>query len=86
MTKYQNLLIQQLRDNCGGEVSVTFAERREDGNCENSYTLIRTWTATDACGNNTTTSQTITVTDDKVPVLSGVPADVGGRLREKYQQ
>jgi len=65
-------------DNCGGEVApvVTYAEVRTDGNCANSYTLTRTWTATDACGNTDVDEQVITVQDTTDPVLAGVPADV----------
>src|SRR5437899_1659844 len=54
---------------------VLFTESRTDGNCAGSYTLTRTWTATDACGNSTSKSQKITVTDTTAPTLTGVPAD-----------
>ncbi|MBL7942489.1 MAG: hypothetical protein JNM00_06970, partial [Flavobacteriales bacterium] len=40
------------------------------------YTIIRTWTAIDECGNIATAVQTITVVDTTAPVLYGVPADV----------
>ena len=40
--------------------------------CE--YTITRTFTATDACGNSTSASQTITVEDTTAPELS-IPAD-----------
>jgi hypothetical protein len=40
-----------------------------------AYTLVRTWTALDDCGNTTTTVQEITVVDTTPPVLVGVPAD-----------
>ncbi|MEL6922583.1 MAG: hypothetical protein AAFO94_00930 [Bacteroidota bacterium] len=62
-------------DNCAGTVSFEFAERRIDGNCEYNYTLIRTWTASDICGNTATATQEIVVEDTKVPTLNGVPAD-----------
>ena len=45
-------------------------EVRIDGNCPHNYTLVRTWTATDRCGNNSSESQTITVQDTTPPVVS----------------
>ncbi len=38
-------------DECG-EVSVLFEEERISGDCTNQYTLVRTWTAVDSCGNS----------------------------------
>ena len=62
-------------DNCDTDVTIKFdGEDRTDGQCEDSYTLTRTWTATDNCGNSTTLSQTITVQDTTKPVLT-IPAD-----------
>ncbi|WP_164905520.1 hypothetical protein, partial [Flavobacterium sufflavum] len=55
---------------------VTYKEVRADGNCASNYTLTRTWTAKDACGNESSKSQTITVKDTTAPVLSNAPADV----------
>lgn len=52
--------------------------------CDGTGTIVRTWSATDACGNNSTCNQTITVVDTTPPVLSScpanitVPADAGG--------
>ncbi|WP_042247377.1 HYR domain-containing protein, partial [Jejuia pallidilutea] len=34
------------------------------------------WTVTDAAGNTTTCTQTVTVTDDEDPVIATCPADV----------
>jgi alpha-tubulin suppressor-like RCC1 family protein len=61
-------------DNCSIPV-VTYSESRADGNCSGNYTLTRTWTATDACGNTSSKTQVITVQDTQVPVLSAAPAD-----------
>ncbi len=57
-------------DNCDSEVPVVFTETRTDGNCENSYTLARTWTATDDCGNETSFTQTVIVSDNTAPEVS----------------
>ena len=38
-------------------------------------TIIRTWTATDLCGNTATCQQTINVEDTTAPTLAGIPAD-----------
>ncbi|MFD2907740.1 gliding motility-associated C-terminal domain-containing protein [Flavobacterium ardleyense] len=64
-------------DTCDANVVVTFNEVKTDGSCANSYQLVRTWTATDLCGNTTSVSQTITVQDTQAPTFtSTAPADV----------
>lgn len=62
-------------DNCS-EPPVEFSETSEPGPYEGTAVITRTWTATDACGNQTTESQTIVVEDTTAPVLSGVPGDM----------
>ncbi len=54
-------------DNCDGDLSVTATEVRTDGDCANSYTLTRTWSATDSCGNSDSYTQKIMVVDTKAP-------------------
>ena len=51
-------------DNCD-EVSITVAEETIPGACANEYTLVRTFTASDDCGNASTATQTITVQDTR---------------------
>lgn len=63
-------------DACDPDAVLTFKEIRQDGNCPQSYTLIRTWTATDDCGNTTSDSQIITVRDTEAPILGAIPADL----------
>ncbi|MEO1627917.1 MAG: hypothetical protein AAFV25_22400, partial [Bacteroidota bacterium] len=63
-------------DNCEAEIEVEFLEVRTNGNCTDAYTLVRTWTATDACGNQDVKTQTIEVKDEQAPLLTGVPADI----------
>jgi hypothetical protein len=55
---------------------VSFAETRADGACPDSYSLTRTWTARDRCGNVASQSQLITVTDSVAPALIDVPGDI----------
>ncbi|TRX31166.1 T9SS type A sorting domain-containing protein, partial [Flavobacterium sp. ZT3R18] len=47
---------------------------RTDGNCAGNYSVTRTWTATDDCGNFTTSSQTINVQDVSPPTLTSPSA------------
>ncbi|MCO6484214.1 MAG: gliding motility-associated C-terminal domain-containing protein [Saprospiraceae bacterium] len=63
-------------DACDTLVTVVYNQQRVNGPCPDTYTLIRTWTATDDCGNTATGSQTISVVDTHPPVISGVPASV----------
>src|SRR5262249_14347942 len=46
------------------------------GTCANSFTIKRTYTATDSCGNSSSQTQTITVNDTTAPVISSIPGDV----------
>src|SRR5690606_924685 len=57
-------------DNCG-IATVTFTETTVNGLCANSYDLVRVWTATDECGNTTTHTQTVKVSDTTKPVFVG---------------
>ena len=63
-------------DNCGSDVTVTVEDTNTEGICLDSYTITRTWTATDGCGNTSTTAHTITVEDTTPPVILGIPANV----------
>ena len=60
-------------DNCSA-VSITVESETTAGDAAGNYTIVRTFTATDACGNSTSASQTITVEDTTAPELS-IPAD-----------
>src|SRR6185436_18446451 len=66
-------------DNCGGAVTITFAQtstQTSNGTCtDQNYTITRTWTATDNCGNASSCTQTIAVSDNTAPVLAGCPAN-----------
>ncbi|MEO5906194.1 MAG: hypothetical protein ABIQ11_05675, partial [Saprospiraceae bacterium] len=64
-------------DNCDQEVTITFAaEEMTNFTCADGYTLIRTYQATDDCGNSSTCTQTITVDDNTPPVFSFVPPNM----------
>ena len=61
-------------DNCSSATIVYNGETGTPSIC--GYTIIRSWTATDACGNSTTNAQTITVQPTQTPTVtlpSGLP-------------
>jgi hypothetical protein len=62
-------------DNCGGPVTITHSDVTTAGSCVNRYTIARTYTATDVCGNSSSQTQTITVDDQAAPVITGCPGD-----------
>ena len=64
-------------DGCDDAPVVTFSEEILGlDECPGTQTLVRTWTATDACGNSSSHSQTIQVTDEFAPEWVGsLPGD-----------
>lgn len=58
-------------DNCDTSVNLQYNQTRTNGSCDFNYTLTRTWTATDNCGNQTVFVQTINVRDTQAPVVTG---------------
>ena len=57
-------------DTCG-DVTISLSETTEGDGCETVIT--RTYVATDACGNEATCTQTITIEDTTAPVITGAP-------------
>ncbi len=63
-------------DNCG-TAEVSYEEVITNGACVGDYIIERTWTATDACGNDAVHTQIITVQDNTPPtVLTDFEANV----------
>jgi hypothetical protein len=63
-------------DNCGGAATVTHvSDVISNQTCTNRFDLIRTYRATDECGNSASCTQTITVFDNTAPTLT-CPANV----------
>ena len=63
-------------DNCNGFITGVMSEEQTPGDCPNRFTVERTWTFTDECGNSSSVSQTITVEDTEAPVAPAPPADI----------
>src|SRR5690606_39453090 len=58
-------------DNCDSAPVVDYTDNVIPSTvCPQEYTIERTWTATDACGNSSTCLQVITVDDSTAPVLA----------------
>ncbi len=64
-------------DNCFGELDediiAQFKQVKTDSTCPNKYTLTRTWTAIDACGNEAIYTQVIHVDDKQPPEFKTTP-------------
>ena len=64
-------------DACDPSVSITSADVTTPGmpTCPGNYSVTRTWTATDDCGNTATCSKTVVVMDDTPPVVTLIGGD-----------
>ncbi|MEZ4943427.1 MAG: gliding motility-associated C-terminal domain-containing protein [Saprospiraceae bacterium] len=63
-------------DNCDSSLTFTSSFQQTVQICQDAYTLLYTWIATDDCGNSATASQSIIVRDTTAPVVTLVPADI----------
>ena len=63
-------------DACDPQPGILFTDVTTPGDCPAEYTVTRTWTTTDECGNSASCSATISVVDIAPPVLVGVPANI----------
>ncbi len=62
-------------DNCDTAPVVTFSDSIAAGSCPQAFTITRTWTVTDACGNSASEVQIIEVEDTTGPDLT-IPGNV----------
>ena len=64
----------EVSDNCDEDVAVTLNESIIGTGCE--FTIIRTWIASDDCGNTSIFSQSINVLDEGAPVFVNAPDEL----------
>ncbi|MEM7572329.1 MAG: malectin domain-containing carbohydrate-binding protein [Bacteroidota bacterium] len=64
-------------DNCSG-VTTTSTTTVVPGDCTGNYTILREYTFTDGCGKQSTLLQTVNVTDEEGPVVTGGGQILGG--------
>ena len=57
------------------DIAIDVVSETTAGACAGEYTITRTFTATDDCGNSSSATQTITVQDTTSPEFTSVPAD-----------
>jgi hypothetical protein len=60
-------------DNCNDTAVVKFTMTSLGGDCDDEYTQILTWSATDNCGNNVSHTMSVWVTDKIPPTFDDVP-------------
>ena len=75
-TTTANLGVALATDNCTSTVTITYSDVVTPGGvCTQAYSFVRTWVATDECGNSTSCEQTVTVQDTTSPVIVFCPPD-----------
>ncbi|MBK8567101.1 MAG: hypothetical protein IPN76_28190, partial [Saprospiraceae bacterium] len=60
-------------DNCDTAPNIGFTDATTGGICPQEFTIIRTWLATDACGNSSSCTQSILVSDNTAPIITCPP-------------
>jgi len=60
-------------DNCDDSAVVTFEDQRNNGSCDMTYDVVRTFTSVDSCGNSDPVDVTVNVQDTKVPYFTTSP-------------
>jgi hypothetical protein len=60
-------------DNCDGEITTSPSTLVIPGSCPNDFVMVRNWTFVDTCGNLSSVSQTINVSDTLPPVIQNPP-------------
>ena len=68
--------VEDAADACSSAVIVGYTDAAGDDNCFGGDVIVRTWTATDDCGNMSSAVQIITLVDAVAPYFTSVPADV----------
>ncbi|MBL7885856.1 MAG: T9SS type A sorting domain-containing protein [Flavobacterium sp.] len=68
--------IQMTATDNSGTVTVTYTDQTFLGACAGSYSVTRTWMATDPSGNSITAAQTINVIDNSSPVFNSFPGNI----------
>ncbi|MBT8277742.1 MAG: tandem-95 repeat protein [Bacteroidia bacterium] len=64
-------------DNCSVNLDAEYSDQVIAGSCPNNFTITRTWTLVDDCGNSTSYDQIVTVEDSTPPTFNeALPADV----------
>ncbi len=63
-------------DICDEVVDITYADDTLAGECPQSYTIVRTWTAVDDCLNSVSLATEYFVYDETAPEFTEVPADI----------
>jgi hypothetical protein len=61
-------------DDCDPAPQLSFSEQLQPGDCSKGFTILRTWTAIDACGNQASATQTLRFFDTTPPVIT-IPPD-----------
>lgn len=63
-------------DSCSTAVATNYDEDViAEGDCPNSYTIARIWTAWDACSNSVAVTQLVFVSDTTAPVILSIPTN-----------
>ena len=63
-------------DACGSGVEITHSDSFGEYNCFEGDVIIRTWTVSDECGNESSQEQIINLVDDNAPFFTDIPLDL----------